>query len=101
MRSLSSLIVPLTIIVAAVGLLDALVRRNLDLVALFALILALQIGMLLSSSTNRTTVTIRPDLARWARERSQRTGEPVDDVIDRSVPLLQHRLYQSSPPDGG
>lgn len=89
----------LTLIIAAIGLVDAAVGRTWDVFALFVVVAVLQIAVLLSTAGNRVTVSLRPDLARWASQRSHRTGEPLDDVIDRSVAWFQHGLYGSQPGD--
>lgn len=90
----------LTLLAAGVGVIDATRGDQWDLVVLFGAVIALQLVVLLGFVGTRVAVSLRPDLARWAEQRSQRTGEPVGDVLDRSVAWFQHGLYGEPPTDG-
>jgi hypothetical protein len=89
----------ITLIVSLVGLADASIGRVWDLFVMFLVLVIVQMLVLLSASGNRVPISLRPDLARWAKQRSQRTGEPLNDVVDRSVAWFQHGLYGSSHTD--
>lgn len=89
-----------TLIVSMVGVVDAAIGQVWDLFVLFLVVAALQLAVIASSLGNRVDVSLRPDLARFVVQRSQRTGEPVDDVVDRSVAWFQHGLYGSPSDDG-
>lgn len=90
----------LTLLIAGVGVTDAAIGRHWDLFVLFAVVGLLQIGTLARAPGSRIAVSLRPDLARWASRRSQQTGEPVTDVLDRAVALFQHGLYGTTQDDG-
>ena len=100
MRPITKLLSLLTMIVAIAGAADAALQDQWDLLVVFGFVAALQLGLLLSDLRGRAHVTVRPDLARWARERSRHTGEPLDDVIDRSVAWFQAGLYRPDRSDG-
>jgi len=85
---------------ALVGMADAAIGGVWDLFVLFTILAVVHIAALAVSGGNRVQVTLRPDLARWATQRSQRTGEPVDDVIDRAMAWYQQGLYQPPSTDG-
>ena len=82
-------------IIAGAGLLDGAFGDGFDWddVAMFGAIIALQLAVLVGSR-GRVTVTLRPDLASWVDRRSARTGEPVNEILDRAVSWLQHGLYE-------
>lgn len=71
--------------VAAVGALDAGIAREWELVALFGLIAALGLALLLRTRGHRRRTTLRADLAADLADRSLRTGEPLDQLTDRAV----------------
>jgi hypothetical protein len=79
------LVVVLAAVVALVGLVDAVVGRTWDLVAVFALTLALQLVLLLHLQTGRAPLSVRRDLAAWVAERAVATGEPPEAVIDQCL----------------
>ena len=74
-----------TAILAAVGLLDAAIGREWDLVVVCALILAVQVALWARLSWGRTSVPVRRDLVHWLRERAVAGGEPVEHVADRAI----------------
>ena len=61
-----------TTILALVGLLDASIGREWDLVVVFSLILAVQLALWVRLSWGRTSVAVRRDLVHWLRERAAR-----------------------------
>ncbi len=89
-----------TLLIAGVGGVDAALGGNWDLFVLFGFVVVMQLWVLAKVLSNRVAVSLRPDLARWATQRSQRTGEPVTDVIDRAVALFQDGLYGAAQDDG-
>ena len=72
-------------VVAAVGAFDAAIGRTWDLVALFGVLVVLGLAGLGWSLGQRRPVTLRVDHAAALRSRSQATGEPLDQLLDRSV----------------
>lgn len=89
----SRVIVMLSLIVGSVGAIDAFISREWDLLTVFLLSMSLQLLLWLRIRANRTPVTLRPDLARWLEQQSQRTGEPFDDLLDRAVSWQHSGLY--------
>jgi membrane protein implicated in regulation of membrane protease activity len=73
------------LVVGLVGLLDAAIGRTWDLTVLFAVVAVLASVLLLRGLGDRRTVDLRADLAAALTGRSRRTGEPVDQVVDRAV----------------
>lgn len=83
----------LALVVTAVGLLDSALSSEWDLFVVFALLALLELALWARHRGNRRSVTLRPDLERWLEERSERVGEPFDDLIDRAVAHYKHGLY--------
>lgn len=83
----------LALVATGVGLLDSAFSSEWDLFGVFVLLLLLQLSLWVRQRGNRRPVTLRPDLERWLEERSQRVGEPFDDMIDRAVAHYKHGLY--------
>ena len=74
-----------SVIVLGVGVVDGIVSREWDLLAVFAIALLLQLVLLARLSTGRPAVPIRGDLVRWLREHSALTGDSMDAVADRAI----------------
>ena len=89
-----------SLLIAGVGVTDAALSRQWDLLVLFVVIGLVQLWTLVRTLDKRVTISLRPDLARWVTQRSQRTGEPATDVVDRAVALFQHGLYGDAQNDG-
>lgn len=87
-------------VVAAVGVVDAAIGRTWDLVALFAVLLALGLLGLGWSLGQRRPVTLRVDHAAALQARSQAAGEPLDQVLDRAVATYLTALADPVPGDG-
>lgn len=82
------------LVVVGVGVLDAFVGREWDLLLVFALAFVIQLVLWIRHRANRIPVSLRPDLARWLEHRSERTGEAFDDVLDRSVAWYRDGLFE-------
>lgn len=78
-------LVVVTAIVAAVGLVDAIVSDESDFVAVFGAMLLLLAALLLRTQTSRVRITLRSDLVSWLRRRSASSGEPMEAIADRAV----------------
>ena len=83
----------IVLVVTGVGVIDAFFSREWDLLAIFALSAVLQATIWFRQRANRIPVTLRPDLEHWLEQESQRSGEPFDDVLDRTVAWHKHGLY--------
>ena len=81
------------IVVVGVGIADAAIGEQWDLLGIFALLGAVQVMLLVRHRAKRRPVTLRPDLAHALERQSQRSAEPFDDVLDRAVAWYQHGLY--------
>lgn len=100
MRELSSrILLPAAAITIGVGILDAGVSREWDLLALFVLAEVLLVMRWALQRVHRVEVTLRPDLAHWIEDRAERTGEPFDDVLDRSVATFRHGVVSDERSD--
>ncbi len=78
-------LVVVTVIVAAVGLVDAIVSDEADFAAVFGVMVLLLGALLLRTQTSRVRVTLRSDLVAWLRRRSAASGEPMEAIADRAV----------------
>lgn len=81
------------LVVIAVGAADAFISREWDLLMVFLLSAFVQLIVWLQHRGNRLPATVRPDLAHWLEQRSQESGEPLDDLLDRAVAWYKHGLY--------
>jgi Flp pilus assembly protein TadB len=79
------LLLGLTLLTVAAGLLDAVAAAVWDLAVVLAIIAVLVVSVVLGRRTDRRTVTVRPDLGAWIHRHAAATGEPVDRVVDRAV----------------
>jgi len=87
------LLLSISLVVVGVGAIDAFIGRQWDLLLVFAFSIVLQLVLWFRQRASRVPVTLRPDLAHWLENRSQRSGEDFDDVLDRSVAWYQHGLF--------
>lgn len=87
------MLLSLALVATVVGAMDAFVGSEWDLLAVFMLSLTLQSMVWLRQRSTRLDVSVRADLVHWMEHESQRTGEPVEDLIDRAVAWHQHGLY--------
>jgi hypothetical protein len=74
-----------TSVVLAVGVVDGIISREWDLLAVFAVALALQLLLLARLSGRRPAVPIRRDLVSWLRNQAALGGEPMEVVADRAI----------------
>jgi hypothetical protein len=75
----------LALLVTSVGLVDAAIGRQGDLVAIFGLAGALQLVALAGLRAGHRPVRLRPDLSAWVDEHAAATGEPAQRLADRCV----------------
>lgn len=86
------------LIITLVGALDSFISREWDLLVVFLLAAFVQLLLWVRQRANRTPTSLRPDLARWLNHRSETTGEPFDDMLDRAVARYKHGLYDDDGP---
>jgi len=72
-------------IAAIIGIVDAAVELEWDLLVLFSIILGIHLVIWLHLSWGRPAVPLRADLVSWLRDRAVAGGEPVERVADRAV----------------
>jgi hypothetical protein len=89
----------LALLCTGVGIVDAAVSREWDLLVIFAATAVLLGASWLRQRIHRVTVTLRPDLAQWIERRSETLGEPFDDVLDRAVATFKHGITPDEPSD--
>lgn len=82
-------------LVVAVGLVDAAVGGDWDLVVVFAIAAALHVALLARTGSGRPSVPVRRDLVVWLRERAALGGEPLDAVVDRALAAYKDRHGQA------
>lgn len=88
------LLLTISLVVTGVGALDATVSREWDLLVGFALSGLVQLTIWFRQRAHRLPVTLRPDLTHWLEHQSQESGEPFDDLLDRSVAWYKHGLFR-------
>lgn len=89
----------LALVSSGVGIVDALLTGEWDLLVLFALTATWLVLLWLRQRAHRTMVTLRPDLAHWVEHRAETAGEPFDDVLDRAVAAFKHGIVVDEPTD--
>ena len=87
------LLIMLALVASGVAVLDAAISGEWDLLVISSIVTVLLLAVWLRQRASRVDVTLRPDLAHWIERRAQASGEPFDDVLDRSVASFQHGLY--------
>lgn len=90
-----------TLLIAAVGALDAAVGRVGDLFTVFVLVGLLQLVLLLRISGRRPTVPVRADLVRWLRDRAEVEGESAERIVDRAVSSYRAGLVGDGEAEAG
>ncbi|MCC6433635.1 MAG: hypothetical protein IT196_01255 [Acidimicrobiales bacterium] len=70
---------------SGVGVLDAAIGGQLDLVVLHSTVLSLTIALALHTAGPGRMVPIRGDLARWLDQRAAGAGERPADVANRAI----------------
>lgn len=82
---LNKLILAASVVVSAVGAVDALIGGTYDLVVVFVLAAVLQLGLLVRLQSRRPAVPLRADLVAWLGDRAAEQGEPIGVIADRCV----------------
>lgn len=93
--TLNRVVLLMSSLVLAVGVIDGIVSREWDFLAVFAVALALQLLLLARLSGRRPAVPIRRDLVAWLRTQAAMGGESMEAVADRAVSA--HRAGFSAP----
>jgi hypothetical protein len=83
--TLNRAVLLMTSLVLAVGVVDGIVSREWDFLAVFAMALALQLLLLVRLGGRRPAVPIRRDLVGWLRDQAALGGESMESVADRAV----------------
>lgn len=73
------------VLVALIGLLDAIDRKQKDLALVFGVLIALGLVLVLQAAVGRRDVPIRSDLVRWLKERADLEGEELGTIADRAL----------------
>jgi transposase len=87
--TLNRLVLLMSSLVLAVGVVDGIVSREWDFLAVFSAALALQLLLLARLSVRRPAVPIRRDLVAWLRDESALRGEPMEAIADRAISSYQ------------
>jgi hypothetical protein len=83
--------------VASAGFIAAVRVDRGGLAVLFAAVALLEVVRGGTRSRRRRSFTLRPDLARWLEDVAATTGEPREEVLDRSVSA--YRASMRTAPD--
>jgi hypothetical protein len=89
-------VLTVAMLVAGVGLVDAVRHRDADMIVVFAALIVLHGVALLRLLRGRRGITLRPDLTSWLRRQSAATGEPVERLADRCVAAYRAGLVHDS-----
>lgn len=73
------------LLVTSVGIVDAAIGGQRDLIVVFGVVAVLQLVALVGLWAGPQPVNLRADLAAWADQRAAATGEPTERIIDRCV----------------
>lgn len=79
------LLVAASIVVMAIGSIDAGIGGQWDLFAMFVMGLALSLALLSRVESRRPAVPIRRDLVAWLRDRASISGETLTALTDRAL----------------
>lgn len=93
----NKVILALTLVVTAAGVVEGVAGRVWDLAAMFGLLFVLQLVMLLAFQTGRPAVPLRRDLVCWLADRAAATGEPLERLADRCI--AAYRAGMTSEPE--
>lgn len=88
----NSVIVGLAVIIAGVGIVDAAIGGQPDLVVVFVLLAILLATLFASLHRRRPAIPIRADLVRWLRDRSAVAGEDIEVLADRCIASYRAEL---------
>ncbi len=75
----------MVLVAASLGVLDAAIGANWDLVVLFGVIAIVAAVDVVRSTSRRAPIRLRSDLVAWMDRRAAAHGERVEDVADRAV----------------
>lgn len=84
------------LVVAAVGVLDAVTAAEADLVALFVAVIAIDLALLAGTVTSRRAVPVRADLFRWLQHRADLTGDSPARIAGRALATYRLQLGERS-----
>lgn len=85
------LLVTANVVVLGIGVIDAAITGEWDLLTVLLIGLAISTVLLVRLEARRPAVPIRRDLALWLRERAAISGESLDTVTDRAVSTFADR----------
>jgi hypothetical protein len=83
--TLNRVVLLMSALILAVGVIDGIVSREWDFVAVFTMALALQLLLLARLGGRRPAVPIRRDLVGWLRNQAALGGESMEAVADRAI----------------
>ncbi len=84
------------VLVALTGLFDAWVIEEAETALLFGALLTLGLVLLARTLSKRRPFRVRADLAAWLRQRSDLTGEPVEQIVDRALATYRLELGEET-----
>lgn len=93
-RNVLALVVAL--LVTSVGMVDAAIGGQVDLVVVLAVAAALQAVALVGLWAGPRPVHLRADLAAWAERHAVATGEPAERIVARCVAAYRAGLTVDS-----
>lgn len=88
---IAKLLVDASLVVLAIGAIDAGISSEWDLFALFAVVVGLNTALLIRLEPRRPAVPIRRDLVAWLRDRASVSGESLGTVTDRAISTFADR----------
>ncbi|MFQ5555041.1 MAG: hypothetical protein ACE5GC_06695 [Acidimicrobiia bacterium] len=87
------------VVVLLVGIVDAAIGGEWDLLGILAIALVLSLVLASRLESRRPLVPIRRDLFAWLEDRAAVSGEPVTVVADRAIASFTERYgHAMSPP---
>lgn len=86
------------VLVALTGLFDAWIIEEPETALLFVVLLILGLVLLARTVSKRRPLRVRADLAGWMQQRSDLTGEPVEQIADRALATYRLQLGEGVDP---
>lgn len=85
------MIVVSLVVVSGIGVADAAISREWDLLVVLAGALVLSLSLVTRMEARRPAIPIRRDLVAWLQERSAVSGEPIGALVDRALAAYRER----------
>lgn len=87
----AKLLVTANVVVLGIGVIDAVLSAEWDLLVILALGLVISLALLVRLESRRPAIPIRRDLVVWLEDRAFIAGESLSAVADRAIATFADR----------